>query len=77
MKPSRPLKGPRRKPVRAPLTMTTCPACETGPWNGDVVWADDKDCPACRKGDKVEGRAKFAPSKRGTLVPDTGTEVEE
>jgi hypothetical protein len=40
------------------------------------VRADDDDCPACRKGDKAEHKAKFAPSKRGALVAEPGTEVE-
>lgn len=70
----RPLKGPRRKPVRAPLTMTTCPKCGTGPWNGDMVRADDNDCPSCNKGDRASERAKFAPARRGSLVSEPETE---
>jgi predicted Zn-ribbon and HTH transcriptional regulator len=77
VKPGRPLKGPRRKPGKVLfLSPTICPECGRS-WSGAELLADADACPDCKRGDKVEGRAKFAPSKRGTLVPDTGTEVEE
>jgi hypothetical protein len=64
--------------VRAPLTQTICPKCGSGPWSGSRLRADDDECPDCikRHGDKAEHKAKFAPSKRGALVAEPGTEVE-
>ena len=66
----RPLKGPRRKPGKVLfLSPTICPVCGRL-WSGAELLADADACPDCKRGDKVEERAKFAPAKRGQLVSE-------
>ena len=64
----------RRKPGKVlMLTRTLCPLCGTS-WSGAELLADADACPNCKKGDKVERKAKFAPARNAPL---TSPETEE
>lgn len=51
------------------LDRTTCPKCHKR-WPGHKLRSDESECPDCRKrADPENGRARFAPGRRGPLIP--------
>lgn len=59
------------------MTRTQCVRCHRT-FPGRVLLADQAYCGECEQiMDREIKGARFAPGKRGTIVPDTGTEGEE
>jgi len=66
---------PRRHPrTGLRLARTLCNRCGKS-FPGRVLLADQAYCPECTGaiGDRDSKAARFAPGKRGTIVPEAGT----